>query len=343
MTRGDVLARIDPTVYQAQFDQVSAKKAQDEAQLANARLDLQRYQKLLETYAASRQQADTQKALVAQLEAQTRADQAAIDNASALLSYTTIMAPIDGRTGLRMVDIGNLVRAGEPPLVVITQITPIAVLFNLPQQHLRAVSTANAKGDLAVEALDADNRTVIDKGVLQVVDNQVDQTTGTVRIKASFPNADRQLWPGQFVNIRLFVSTIPHAVVIPTAAIQRGPNEAYVYVVRPDSRVEQRSVAVTQQDEREAVIGSGVTPPDQVVTTGFTRLTDGADVRATATASEPAALEGGTATSASNSATAPAPSRPATAAAAPLRGPDRLRGHDGWSGNREGGEHRRRQ
>ena len=227
---------------------------------------------------------------MAQLEAQTRADQAAIDNASALLGYTTIVAPIEGRTGIRMVDIGNLVRAGEPPIVVITQISPIAVLFNLPQQHLRAVNAANAKGELVVEALDADNQTVINKGILQVVDNQVDQTTGTVRLKALFPNTDRQLWPGQFVNVRLLIRTIEHAVVVPTAAVQRGPNGAYVYRVGPDSRVEQRPVTVAQQDERQAVIGSGVTPPDQVVTTGFTRLTDGAEVRATA--GEPAVAQG---------------------------------------------------
>ena len=261
--RGDVLARIDPTTYQATFDQASAKKAQDEAQLANARLDLQRYQKLLETYAASRQQADTQKALVAQLEAQTRADQAAIDNAGAILGYTTIVAPIDGRTGLRMVDVGNLVRAGDPAIVVIAQVAPIAVLFNLPQQHLRAVNAAQAKGELAVEALDSDNRTLIDRGVLQVVDNQVDQTTGTVRMKASFPNAERQLWPGQFVNVRLFIGTIPQAVVVPTAAVQRGPNGPYVYALGADGRVAQRPVTVTQQDERDTVLGSGVTPPSR--------------------------------------------------------------------------------
>jgi len=240
-----------------------------------------------------------------------------------------------------MVDVGNFVRAGESPIVVITQISPIAVLFNLPQQDLRAVNAANAKGELVVEAVDADNQTVIDKGVLQVVDNQVDQTTGTVRLKASFPNADRQLWPGQFVNIRLFIRTIEQAVVVPAAAVQRGPKGAYVYRVGPDSRVEQRSVTVAQQDERQAVIGSGVTPPDQVVTTGFARLTDGAEVRATT--GEPAVAQGdGTQTEAHAVAPA-APPRPATGAAPPPRGPERMRGQGGWGGGREGGEpHRRR-
>jgi membrane fusion protein, multidrug efflux system len=289
--QGDVLARIDPTTYQAVLDQAVAKKAQDEAQLANARLDLARYSDLATRSFASRQQLDTQQATVNQLAAQIEGDQAQINNARAYLDYTTIAAPLDGRTGIRMVDEGNLVRAGDPAIVVITKIMPIAVLFNLPQQHLRRVNAAIAKGQLAVEALDADNRTVIDRGTLDVVDNQVDQATGTVRMKALFPNAERQLWPGQFVNVRLYVGTVQHAVVIPTAAVQRGPDGAYVYTVGVDGKAAQRPVTVTQQDEHEALVAAGLTPPEETITSGFTRLTDGTAVRVMAAGPEPESVK----------------------------------------------------
>src|SRR5262252_3560164 len=194
--KGDVLARIDPVTYQAQLDQAIAKKAQDEAQLANSKLDLERYERLAATNAIGKQQADTQRALVAQNTAIVKADQAAIENAQAQLGYTTIVAPIDGRTGIRQVDEGNIVRsASSPTIVVITQLQPISVTFNLPQQDLPQVNAAFAKGPLAVDALRSDNDAVIDHGLLKVVDNQVDQTTGTVKLKAEFPNADLQLWP----------------------------------------------------------------------------------------------------------------------------------------------------
>lgn len=206
--RGEVLAEIDPVTYQAAFDQAVAKKAQTEAQLANARLDLDRYVRLAQTNSASRQQVDTQRALVAQLEAQLKLDQAAIDSARAYLGYTRIVAPISGRTGMRLVDEGNVIRSMETTgIVVITQIKPIAVVFSLPQQQLARVNRAFAQGPLTVEAFGPDNRTVIDRGTLQVVDNQVDQTTGTVKLKAEFPNAELQLWPGQFVNVRLLMVT----------------------------------------------------------------------------------------------------------------------------------------
>src|SRR5215468_9163836 len=203
--RGYVLAEIDPTTYQALLDQAVAKKAQDEAQLANARLDLERYNRLVASNSVTRQQLDTQKAMVAQVEAQVKLDQAAIDNAQAILGYTKITAPLAGRTGIRMVDEGNLIRAGDvgSGIVVITQIRPISVFFSLPQQQLARVNRAFAQGPLTVEALAADNKSVADRGTLQVVDNQVDQTTGTVKLKAEFPNTDLQLWPGQFVNVRL--------------------------------------------------------------------------------------------------------------------------------------------
>jgi multidrug efflux system membrane fusion protein len=277
--RGEVLARIDPTTFQALYDQAVAKKAQDEATLANARIDLERYNNLASTNSIARQQLDTQKALVAQLEAQVKLDQAAIDNARAILDYTTITAPIDGRTGIRQVDEGNIVRSSDTTgIVVITQIRPVSVFFTLPQQQLAEVNRAFAKGPLVVEAIGADNKTVVDRGTLRVVDNQVDQATGTVRLKAEFPNADVQLWPGQFVNVRLLVDTLQQVVVVPTAAVQRGPSGVFAYVVQDDSTVAVRRVMVSQQDETQAVIARGLQPGERVVTTGFARLTPGTKV-----------------------------------------------------------------
>lgn len=278
--KGDVLAKIDPVIYQAQLDQAIAKKAQDEAQLANAKIDLDRYEKLAATNAINKQQADTQRAMVAQVTALVKADQAAIENAQAMLGYTTITAPIDGRTGIRMVDEGNYVRAADTnsSIVVITQLRPISVLFNLPQQDLSQVNAAFEKGPLSVEAQRSDTEAVIDRGVLRVVDNQVDQATGTVKLKAEFPNARLQLWPGQFVNVRLLVDTLRQVVVIPTGAVQRGPSGTFVYVVKDDDTVAVQPVTVQKQDEIQTVVGKGLEPPARVVTTGFVRLTDGTKV-----------------------------------------------------------------
>ena len=278
--KGDLLAKIDPVIYQAQLNQAIAKKAQDEAQLANSKIDLDRYERLAATAAINKQQADTQRALVAQNTALVQADQAAIDNAQAMLGYTTITAPIDGRTGIRMVDEGNYVRSADTnsAIVVITQLQPISVLFNLPQQDLSQVNTAFGKGPLKVEAQRSDNDDVIDRGALRVVDNQVDQTTGTVKLKAEFPNANLQLWPGQFVNIRLLVDTLKQVVVIPTGAVQRGPNGTFVYVVKDDDTVSVRPITVQKQDETQTVISKGLEAPERVVTTGFVRLTDGTRV-----------------------------------------------------------------
>jgi len=280
VNRGDVLARIDPTTYQAQLDQATAKKAQDEAQLANARRDLERYTRLAANNAATQQQADTQRAMVAQLEAQVRLDQAAVDNARAVLAYTTITAPIPGRTGIRLVDQGNIVRASDPTgIVVITQIRPISVLFNLPQQRLAQINTAFSEGPLPVEVIGADNKTVVERGKLVVVDNQVDQATGTVRLKAEFSNSGLQLWPGQFVNVRLLIDTLRQVVVVPTAAVQRGPNGTFVFAVQPDQTVAVRPIEVTQQDDVQSVVASGLKPGQQVVTTGFSQLAEGKRVR----------------------------------------------------------------
>ena len=272
--RGQVLARIDPTTFQAQLDQAIAKKAQDEATLANARIDLDRYTRLVATNSVARQQLDTQNALVAQLEAQVK-----LDNVRAILQYTTITSPIDGRTGIRQVDEGNIVRGSDATgIVVLTQLRPISVLFTLPQQQLSDVTRALAKGPPVVEVFGADNKTVIDKGTLQVVDNQVDQTTGTIKLKAEFPNANLQLWPGQFVNVRLLVDTLQQVVVAPTAAVQRVPTGIFVFVVQADNTVAVRPVTVTQQNETQAVVATGLESGERVVTTGFARLTAGSDV-----------------------------------------------------------------
>jgi multidrug efflux system membrane fusion protein len=277
--QGDVLAQIDPAIYQANYDQAVAKKAQDEAQLANARIDLTRYQQLAASNAGSRQQADTQRATVAQLEAQVRSDQAAIDNAAATLSYTKIVAPISGRAGLRQVDQGNIIHAADATgLVIITQLQPIAVQFSLPQQQIVRVNAASAKGALEVDAFGNDGITVADTGKLTGIDNQVDQTTGTLKLKAEFPNGHFQLWPGQFVNVRLKVETLPQATVIPTSAVQRGPLGTFSYVIGSDDIVTAKPVTVTQQDEKDAVIAKGIAPTDRVVTTGFANLSDGAKV-----------------------------------------------------------------
>jgi multidrug efflux system membrane fusion protein len=275
--RGDVLALIDPATYQAQLDQALAKKALDEAQLANARRDLERYTSLGGNVIAQKT-IDTQRALVAQLTAQIKLDDAAIANAKAFLDYTTIVAPIDGRTGIRMVDEGNLVRASDAGIVVITEVRPIAVLYTLPQQQLAQVGAAQERGIVPVEALAADGKTVLDRGTLQVVDNQVDQTTGTVRMKAEFPNASLQLWPGQFVNVRILVETLKQVVTIPTPAVQRGPNGTFAYVVQDDERVSLRPITVGLQDETTAVVAKGVAASERVVTTGFARLKDGARI-----------------------------------------------------------------
>ena len=277
--KGYVLAKVDPVTYQAAYDQTVAKKAQDEAQLANARLDLDRYTRLAATNAVNKQQLDTQRALVAQLEAQIKLDQAAVDNARAVLSYTDIIAPIAGRTGIRLVDAGNLVRSAEATgIVILTQLQPISVFFSLPQQNLPELTRGMAEGDLPVDALSSDGKGTLDKGKVMVIDNQVDQTTGTVKLRGEFPNNDLQLWPGQFVNVRVLIDTLRQAVVVPTAAIQRGPNGAFVYVLKQGNTVTVRPVTLTQQDDSRAVVATGLQAGEQVVTTGFARLTEGAQV-----------------------------------------------------------------
>lgn len=277
--KGDVLGEIDPVLYKAALDQAVAKKAQDEALLANQKLDLARYQQLAASNAGSKQQADTQRAVVAQQEALVNADQAAIDNATATLGYTKIIAPLSGRAGLRQVDQGNIIHAADATgLVIITQLQPIAVQFSLPQQQIVRVNAASAKGALAVDVFGNDGTTVVDTGTLKGIDNQVDPTTGTLKLKAEFPNANFQLWPGQFVNVRLKVETLPQAIVVPTSAVQRGPAGTFSYVIGDDNIVAAKPVVVTQQNETDAVIASGLSAADRVVTTGFANLSEGAKV-----------------------------------------------------------------
>src|SRR3954470_6601468 len=287
--RGYVLARIDPTTYQAAYDQAVAKKALDEATLANGRIDLERYTKLVASNSIARQQLDTQRMLVAQQEAQVKLDQAQIDHAKAILDYTQIVAPITGRTGIRQVDQGNVVHASDANgIVVITQLQPLSVLFTLPQQQLGEVNRAFAAGPLPVDAFGPDNKTIVETGELKVVDNQVDPSTGTIKLKAEFANRELQLWPGGFINVRLLTHTLKQVVVAPTAAVQRGPSGTFVYVVQPDNKVAVRLVTVSQQDETQAVIAKGLEADERVVTTGFARLTAGAAVAVTNAESAPA-------------------------------------------------------
>src|SRR6185369_14320563 len=202
-----------------------------------------------------------------------------IDNAKATLGYTKVIAPLSGRAGLRQVDQGNIIRAADATgLVIITQLQPIAVQFSLPQQQIVRVNAAAGKGALAVDVFGNDGTTVVDTGILKGIDNQVDPTTGTLKLKAEFPNGNFQLWPGQFVNVRLRVETLPKAIVIPTSAVQRGPAGTFSYVIGDGDIVTAKPVVVTQQNENDAVIASGLTTADRVVTTGFANLSDGAKV-----------------------------------------------------------------
>ena len=281
--RGDVLAQIDPRTYQAALDNAVAKKAQDEAQLANARLDLARYQKLVANNYTSAQQADTAKAQVAQFAALVQQDQAQIDTARTQLSYTTITAPIDGRTGIRQVDPGNIVHAADATgMVVITELQPISVLFTLPQQTLPAVAKAMAAGNAPVIAMAQDATggatQVLDTGTLTVLDNQVDPTTGTIKLKATFPNAAHRLWPGGFVSVRLQTDTAKDAIVVPPAAIQRGPRGPYVFLLGNDNTAKRQPVTVGYEDEAVSVVATGLTLNDKVVIDGASRLSDGSKV-----------------------------------------------------------------
>lgn len=278
--KGELLAQIDPRPYQAALDQALAAKAKDEALLANDQRDMQRYLELAPKELASKQQVDTQRMYVTQAQAQVKADDANAENARTQLSYTAIAAPFTGRTGMRLVDPGNIVHATDTTgIVVLTQMQPIAVVFTLPEDVLPQVAAAMAHGELKVAALTRDSSTSLDEGAVTLIDNQIDQTTGTVKIKAIFPNAHLALWPGQYVTARLLVSVSKDALTIPATALQRGQDGYFAYVVNADATVSARTLKVLQAGETTVIIGSGLAPGDKVVTSNIYRLSPGAKVR----------------------------------------------------------------
>jgi len=275
---GDVLAVVDPALYQAAYDQAVAQKAKDEALLANSRQDEKRYTDLVKTNAATQQQADTAKWTVRQNEAQVKLDQAQIDNAKANLQWATIKAPISGRTGIRLVDKGNLVSATDATgIVVITQLRPIAVVFTLPENTVAGVLEAQERGPVSLQAVTGAG--VLGEGTLLVLDNQIDQTTGTVKIKGIFPNDTNRLWPGQFVNVKLKLKTLDNAIVVSSVAIQQGANGSYVYLVTPENTAKLTYVKVVQEGEKQSVIGEGVAAGDTVITSGYENLQDGSKIK----------------------------------------------------------------
>jgi len=277
---GDLLAQIDPDPFHAQLAQAEAKKAEDEAQLANAKLDLKRLAQQLADKIIAQQVFDTQATLVSQLTAAVKADEAAIRLARIQLGYTTITSPIDGRTGVRLVDQGNIVRASEANgLVVVTQLKPISVVFTLPEQTLPSIQKEHAAGEIRVLAVDRDNRTILSTGKLAVIDNQIDQNTGTIRLKATFPNDDLRLWPGQFVNARLLLTTHKGGLVVPASVVQRGPEGPYAFVIKDDHTVAVQQVRVVQIENGEALIEEGLRVGQTVVVDGQYRLQPGSKVK----------------------------------------------------------------
>ena len=280
LKKGQVLAQIDPRPFQAALDSALAQRAKDEAQLANTKADLDRYMLLAPQDLASKQTVDTQRAAVAQGTAVLKGDDATIENARTQLSYTTIVAPINGRTGIRLVDPGNIVHAADTTgIVVMTQIQPISVVFTLPEDDVPRMTEALEAGPLSVVALARDNGTVLDLGTVALLDNQIDQTTGTIRVKATFPNTHQRLWPGEFVSARVLVQMHKQALTIPAAALQRGPDGMFAYVVGPDSTVAVRALKVTLLDENTVIIDSGLSAGERVVTSNLYRLQPGALVR----------------------------------------------------------------
>ena len=281
---GDLLAQIDPRPYQAQLDQANAKKAQDEAQLANARLVMKRDDDLLAKKVLDQQTYDTQRFTVDQMVATVQADQAAIDNAHTQVDYTHITAPLDGRVGVRLVDQGNLVHASDTGgVVVITQLRPISVVFTLPEQNFQEIRdnypADPAKDPMKVLAVGRDNAGNLGDGTLAVIDNQIDQTTGTIKLKATFPNDDLRLWPGEFVNSRLLLTTHKDGLTVPASVIQRGPQGTYAFVIKPDQTVELRTVKVAQIEDGRALIDDGVEAGERVVVDGQYKLQPGSKVQ----------------------------------------------------------------
>jgi multidrug efflux system membrane fusion protein len=277
---GTPLLQIDPRPFQAALESAQALKAKDEAGLVSAQADLKRYGALVGPGYQTRQSYDQQVAAVAQLQAAIKGDQAAIDAAQVNVDFCNITAPISGRLGVRLVDIGNIVHAADNTgLVTITQTKPIYVSFTIAQEFLHKIHERQVLGPLVAQAYGGDNTTLLSEGTLSVIDNAVDQTTGTIRLKATFTNTDERLWPGEFVNVRLILSTRKGVATVPQQTVQVGPNGYYAYVIKPDETVERRPVEVAATQDGIVVVTKGLTPGEQVVVDGQYRLTDGARVR----------------------------------------------------------------
>jgi membrane fusion protein, multidrug efflux system len=280
VSEGDLLAQIDPRPYQAALDQALAKKAQDEANLKNAQLNLKRYTILNKEQFSTRQQLDTQQASVDQLDAQIKGDQAVIDNAQTQVSYTTILSPLSGKTGFRFIDPGNIVHAADTMgIVTIVKLQPISVVFTAPEDEVPQINEALAADTVPVTALSSDGSKALSQGHLALVDNKVDQASGTISMKATFENKDNALWPGLSVSTRLLVETLKHVTVVPADAIQRGPNGLYAFVVDNSNRAEIRNVKIGQEDNDQAVILQGLSAGEKVITAGQYRVQQGALVQ----------------------------------------------------------------
>ncbi|HEY6633126.1 MAG TPA: efflux RND transporter periplasmic adaptor subunit [Rhizobiaceae bacterium] len=280
--KGDLLAVIDPRPFQAALDEAKAKVEQDKANLANAQLILGRDEKLTAKQFTTVETTDTQRAMVEQLQGLLEQDQAAVDDAATQLSYTQLTAPLDGRAGIRMVDQGNIVHATDPNgLVVITQTQPISAISTLPEVELPEVQAALKAGPVALTAYTTDGATKLGDGTLTVIDNEIDQTNGTIRLKSTFPNRDETLWPGQSVLIRLLQRTERGATTVPSGAVERGPDGLFVYVVDEEDVVQPRPVEVGQIDDGRAIVTEGVSPGERVVTAGQYRLDAGVKIAAT--------------------------------------------------------------
>jgi len=287
---GDPLFQIDPRSYQAAVDQVQAAKQKDEANLAGAQADLERYEKLLTPGWQTRQSYDQQKAQVAQLQAAIKGDEAQINTAKINLGYTDIRSPIDGRLGARLVDKGNIVHANDnTPLVMITEFKPIFVSFTLPQESLDDVHENNKQAPLVVRAYSGDGKKELAEGKLTLIDNMIDQATGTIHLKARFDNENERLWPGEFVSLRVILSMRRGVATVPQQTVQQGPNGHYAYVIKPDNTVERRAVEVASIQDGIAVITKGLAENERVVVDGQFRLTEGARVNPTAAAAQGAA------------------------------------------------------
>jgi multidrug efflux system membrane fusion protein len=281
--KGALLAQIDARPFQAALEGAIAARDKDKATLANAHLDMQRYQILAPEDLASKQTVDTQKALIAQLGAQIKGDEAAIDSARTQLDYTTIRSPIDGRTGIRQVDPGNIVHgANSTNIVMVTQLEPISVIFSLPEEEFAKVSAALHRGPVQVMALSRDRNEQLDQGTLELIDNQIDQTTGTLRLKATLPNKERHLWPGQFVNMQVLTQVQHQALTIPQSALERGPDGLYAYLVGPDSKVSVAQLTAGVTHEGLVVVQKGLKAGDRVVTSNQYRVQPGSLIKANA-------------------------------------------------------------